>query len=74
MQWYDLGWISVTHDSGGNYHCLNLDPDLSKNGKVGQIIRTLSDGVNRELIAYAFYDFFFFPNLLKMLFTVNSID
>lgn len=59
MQWYDLGWISVTHDSGGNYHCLNLDPDLSKNGKVGQIIRTLSDGVNRELIAYAFYDFFF---------------
>lgn len=73
MQWYDLGWISVTHDSGGNYHCLNLDPDLSKNGKVGQIIRTLSDGVNRELIAYAFYDFFF-PNLLKMLFIVNSID
>lgn len=58
MQWFDLEWISVTHDSCGNYHCLDSDPDLSKNGKVGQIIKTLSDSIDRELIAYAFYLFF----------------
>ncbi|GME79936.1 unnamed protein product [[Candida] boidinii] len=55
---FDLGWIPITSDGGGNHYCLDLAPDLSKNGKVGQIIKTLRDNADQELIAESFYHFF----------------
>lgn len=57
-KWYDLGWVPITHDGSGDHYCLDLAPDISKNGKVGQIITMWHDDSDRELLADSFYLFF----------------
>jgi cell wall assembly regulator SMI1 len=34
--WWDSHWIPFAQDSGGNFHCIDLAPDV--NGRVGQVI------------------------------------
>lgn len=47
--WFNVKWIPLTYDGGGNHYCLDLDP--AEGGKVGQIIRMWHDSADRELIA-----------------------
>ncbi|OUM55678.1 hypothetical protein BVG19_g5253 [[Candida] boidinii] len=57
-EWYNINWIPITHDGAGNHYCLDLDPDLNKNGKIGQIITMWHDSDSRSIISYSFKEFF----------------
>jgi cell wall assembly regulator SMI1 len=35
--WWNLKWIPITHNSGGDHHCVDMDPD--KGGVKGQVIK-----------------------------------
>ncbi len=37
MVWWDLKWIPITHNAGGDHHCVDLDPDVG--GTKGQVIK-----------------------------------
>ncbi|OWB79735.1 hypothetical protein B5S32_g3970 [[Candida] boidinii] len=57
-EWYNINWIPITHDGAGNHYCLDLDPDLNKNGKIGQIITMWHDSDSRSIVSYSFKEFF----------------
>lgn len=50
--WWSPGWIPITHDGGGNHHCLDLDP--APGGQVGQIISFWHDDAERTILAPSF--------------------
>lgn len=35
--WWNVRWIPVAHNGGGDYYCVDLDP--AKGGSVGQVIK-----------------------------------
>ncbi len=49
-EWYNLGWIPLAADGGGNLICVDLVPAKGK-GKVGQIISVRHDAGTRKLLA-----------------------
>lgn len=53
--WYNLKWIPIGTDGGGNCICLDLDPD--DKGISGQLIDVWHDSPERTVIAYSFKEF-----------------
>jgi cell wall assembly regulator SMI1 len=47
--WYHPGWIPLTHDGGGNHHCLDLHP--GPRGRAGQVIQLWHDDSPRPVVA-----------------------
>lgn len=35
--WWNEKWIPITHNSGGDHHCIDMDPD--RGGTIGQLIK-----------------------------------
>ncbi|MBG9387421.1 SMI1/KNR4 family protein [Caenimonas aquaedulcis] len=54
--WWNVRWIPITHNGGGDHMCIDLDPD--EGGKAGQIISMWHDMADRELLAASFEDWF----------------
>ena len=50
--WWNIKWIPVTHDGGGNHSCIDTDPD--KGGTYGQVISMEHDMDERNLLAKSF--------------------
>lgn len=50
--WWNPGWIPITHDGGGNHICLDMNP--ADGGRVGQMITMWHDSSERELVADSF--------------------
>ena len=53
--WWNVRWIPFTHDGGGNYQCLDLDP--APGGNVGQIINFDHEVGATEVLAPSFRAF-----------------
>lgn len=47
--WYNLKWIPLTYNGGGDHLCVDLDPD--EGGRIGQVIRVWHDSPERERVA-----------------------
>jgi cell wall assembly regulator SMI1 len=54
--WWNPGWIPITHDGGGNHICLDLNP--APGGTRGQLITMIHDDCPRERLALSFADYF----------------
>lgn len=54
--WWNLKWIPLASDGGGNFYCLDLDP--AEGGNVGQVIAVWHDEEERTAIASCFADWF----------------
>jgi len=50
--WWNVGWVLLSTDGGGNSFCLDLSP--TSQGTVGQIIEFKHDGKARRLLAPSF--------------------
>lgn len=51
-EWWNPGWIPVTHDGGGDHHCLDLAP--APGGRAGQIVTLWHDSGDRKVLASGF--------------------
>lgn len=52
--WYNLKWIPITHNGGGDHHCIDLDP--AEEGNIGQIIEMWHDDGARTVVAKSLKD------------------
>jgi len=52
--WWNKKWIPFAYNGAGDHLCLDLDPDISNNGQVGQVITMWHDQHKRELLAPSF--------------------
>jgi cell wall assembly regulator SMI1 len=52
--WWNPRWIPLTHDGGGDHHCLDLAP--GPEGISGQIIEMWHDEGSRPVVADSFRD------------------
>jgi len=48
-EWWNRLWLPIAADSGGNYHCVDLDP--APGGVVGQVIQFWHDARERTVSA-----------------------
>jgi cell wall assembly regulator SMI1 len=53
-EWYNLKWIPITHNGGGDHQCLDFAP--TANGNSGQVIQMWHDWEKRSLIAASFIE------------------
>ncbi|NZA25891.1 SMI1/KNR4 family protein [Luteimonas sp. SJ-92] len=47
--WWNPGWVPITHNGGGDHDCLDLSPTSA--GQTGQVITMWHDMAERELLA-----------------------
>jgi len=52
--WYHPGWVPITDEQSGYYHCLDMAP--KSRGNVGQVFRWCHDEPGRYFQAKSFYD------------------
>ena len=50
--WWNVKWLPITHNSGGDHQCIDMDPD--KRGHVGQVIRFSHEVGPVEVLAPSF--------------------
>ena len=53
--WYNLGWIPLLSNGGGDLICVDLAP--AKGGKKGQVLMMNHDSASRQLLAKSFKEF-----------------
>jgi cell wall assembly regulator SMI1 len=51
---WHAAWIPFTHDGGGSYLCVDLAPDESAGGRVGQVIQLWHSDPSRQLVTKSF--------------------
>jgi cell wall assembly regulator SMI1 len=47
--WWNLGWVPIAANGGGDYFCLDLDP--AKGGTTGQVILFGHEGTDQQRVA-----------------------
>jgi cell wall assembly regulator SMI1 len=52
--WWNLKWIPITHNGGGDHDCVDMDPD--KGGKAGQVIEFSHESGARKVSGSSFRD------------------
>ena len=55
QRWWNTKWIPVLHNGGGDYHCVDMDPD--KRGTMGQLIKFQHETGPSHVVAPSFGDF-----------------
>ncbi len=54
--WWNAGWIPITHNGGGDHYCMDLAPD--KGGQSGQVITMWHDMAERRIEEKSFGEWF----------------
>ena len=52
--WWNLKWVPFTHNTGGDHHCVDMDPAIG--GDVGQVIKFSHEVGVQKVLASSFDD------------------